>query len=99
MGLIRAILDGSSLVREEREQAAAEGFAEGRAEEAHGLLRIVRKKKFPELQFLQAIDHISDIETLDGLIERAFEAPHSDSMREAILAAAKTCITPAAVKS
>lgn len=34
MGLIRAILDGSNLVQEERDQAAAEGEARGQAVEA-----------------------------------------------------------------
>ncbi len=101
MGLVRAILDGSSLVREEREQAASEGRVEGKAEgleegqakgrtaEARKFLRLLLKKNFPDLESPPEIDHISDVATLDGLIERAFEAPNSDSIRDAILAAAK----------
>ena len=54
MGLIRAILAGSSIVQEERDQAAAEGRAEGeakgRAAEARRVLRLLLRKHFPELE-------------------------------------------------
>jgi hypothetical protein len=97
MGLIKAILDGSSLVQEEREQAAARGRAEGeargaakgRAEEARRILRRLLSKNFPELESLAEIDEIASVEVLESLMDSALEASGADTVRAAILAAAK----------
>jgi predicted transposase YdaD len=92
MGLVRAILDGSSIVREEREQAAAEGRAEGKAlgkaEEARKVLRLGLRVKFPDLESLPEIDRISSIEGLETLIESVFTSIDGSAIRNAIVAAA-----------
>ena len=85
MGLVRAILDGSKLVQEERDQAAAEG----RAAEARRVLRLLLKKHFPALESLAEIDGISNVEALESIIESIFDASGADPIRAAILTAAK----------
>jgi hypothetical protein len=92
MGLVRAILDGSSLVQEERDQAAAEGRAEGLAQgqaAARRVLRLLLRKHFPELESLAEIDAISNIDALESIIESIFDASGADPVRAAILTAAK----------
>ena len=101
MGLIRAILDGSNLVQEERDQAAAEGRAEGLAEgqaqgqaqgeaaEARRFLRRLLRKHYPELESLAEIDAISDVDALESIGESVFDASSADSVRTAILTAAR----------
>jgi predicted transposase YdaD len=105
MGLIRAILDGSSIVQEERDQAAAQGRAEGLAEgEARGraegqaqgraaegrrVLRLLLRKHFPELESLAEIDGISNVDALESIIESVFDASGADEVRTAILRAAQ----------
>ena len=93
MGLIRAILAGSSIVQEERDQAAAEGRAEGeakgRAAEARRVLRLLLRKHFPELESLAEIDGISNVDALESIIESIFDASGADTVRAAILTAAK----------
>jgi hypothetical protein len=78
MGMIQAILDGSSLVEEEQEKAAAKGRAEGRVEgqieartqgqvnEARRFLRRLLRKNFPQLESMTEIDQISNVETLES---------------------------------
>ena len=94
MGLVRAILDGSSIVQEERDQAAAEGRAEGeakgRAAEARRVLRLLLRKHIPELESLAEIDGISNADALESIIESVFDASGADPVRAAILTAAKT---------
>ncbi len=99
MGLVQAILDGSSIFREEREQAAAEGRAEGlqkgleegrqegRADEARKLLRLGLRAKFPDLENLPEVDRISSIENLEALIENVFQATDPSTVHSAIIAA------------
>ena len=97
MGLVRAILDGSKLVQEERDQAAAEGLAKGqaqgeakgRAAEARRVLRLLLKKHFPELESLAEIDVISNVDALESIIESIFDASGADPVRAAILTAAQ----------
>jgi hypothetical protein len=89
MGLIRAILDGSNLVQEERDLAAAEGRAEGRATEARRFLRLLLRKHFPEMESLAEIDAISNADVLESIIESVFDASGADAVRAAILTAAK----------
>ena len=105
MGLVRAILDGSKLVQEERDQAAAEGLAKGLAEglaegeakgqakgqaaEARRVLRLLLRKQFPELESLAEIDGISNVEALESIIESVFDASGAGPVRAAILTAAK----------
>ena len=91
MGLIRAILDGSKIVQEEREQAAAaaqaQGQAQGRLEEARKFLRLMLKKHGPELASMPEIDTITDIGVLESLGETALDADGPEAIRAAILAA------------
>lgn len=84
MGLVQAILEGSSIVREVVDQARAEaqaegraageaqgrteGRTEGRADEARRLLRISLGAKFPGLETMPEIDAIPGIETLESLL-------------------------------
>jgi hypothetical protein len=89
MGLIRAILDGSSLVQEERDEAKAEGRKEGQVGEARRFLRRLLKKNFPQLESMPEIDQISTVEALESLGETIIEARDADRVREAILAAAR----------
>jgi predicted transposase YdaD len=99
MGIVRAILDGSSLVREEREQAAAEGIAEGmakgQASEARKVLRFLLKKNFPGLEPIPAIDAITSVAILESLMEATFNETDTASMRAAILAAVNAQATEA----
>jgi predicted transposase YdaD len=101
MGLVRAILDGSKIVQEERDQAAAEGLAKGLAEgqaqgqaqgqaaEARRVLRLLLKKHLPELETLTEIDVISNVDALESIIESVFDGGGADPVRAAILTAAK----------
>ena len=81
MGLVRAILDGSKLVQEERDQAAAA--------EARKCLRVLLRKRFPELESLPEIDTISNVHALESIFESVFDASGADPVRAAILTAAK----------
>ncbi|MFN7918992.1 MAG: hypothetical protein U0Q16_02780 [Bryobacteraceae bacterium] len=84
VGLVEAILEGSSLVKDitrravseagalEREQGRAEGRAEGkhdgRIEGARHVLRTGLHQKFPDLEDLPEIDQIESAETLESLL-------------------------------
>jgi hypothetical protein len=84
MGLVEAILEGSSLVREAKEKAESEGraaglaagLAEGRAEGreagqvegARRLLRSALQRKFPGLDAMPEIDAIASVETLESIL-------------------------------
>jgi hypothetical protein len=109
MGLVRAILDGSKIVQEERDQAAAEGEARGEARgqargealgeargqalgqaaEARKFLRLFLRRRFPELESLAEIDAVSSVQALEAIAESVLDAAGPDSVRAAILAAAK----------
>jgi hypothetical protein len=93
MALIRALMDGSSLVQEERDKAWAEGQVSGRKEgevhEAPRFLRRLLRKNFPELASMPEIDQISTVEALESLGEAIVETRDADRVREAILAAAR----------
>jgi hypothetical protein len=93
MGLVRAILDGSKIVQEERDQAAAEGEARGEARgeavEARKFLRRLIRKRFPELESLAEIDAVSSVAALEAIGESVLDATAPDSVRAAILAASK----------
>ncbi|HEY3838235.1 MAG TPA: hypothetical protein VGL72_16760 [Bryobacteraceae bacterium] len=84
MGLMKAFLDGSSIVREER----AEGRAEGRVEEARHALRIVLRAKFPDLEQMAEVDRISSVEKLEALLEAVCRTNDMDFIRREILATA-----------
>ena len=89
MGLVRAFLDGSSIVREEgRLEGRSEGRMEGRSEEARKVLRRLLRKYYPNLELLPEIDRISDVVMLESLIETTFEADEEELVRTAILEAA-----------
>ena len=73
------------MVQEERDEAAAQGMAKGRAEEARKVLRRFLNRHFPDLAPLTEIDAISDVDTLESIIETAFDAKSADQVRAAIL--------------
>jgi predicted transposase YdaD len=127
MGLVEAILEGSSLVREATEKAAregasrglseglekglsqglekglsqglekglaegrekglAEGRAEGRIAEAHRLLRVALKAKFPGLESAPEIDAIAAAEKLESLLEIAITSTDRSIVEHALAAA------------
>jgi hypothetical protein len=97
MGFIRAFLDASNIVQEERDQAEAEGFAKGLAlSEARGqaavarrFLRLFLRKLLPELESLAEINAVSSVAALEAIAESVLDASGADSVRAAILAAAK----------
>jgi predicted transposase YdaD len=93
MGLVRAILEGSNIVQEERDEAAAAGEARGEARgqavEARKFLRLLLRKHLPELESLAEIDAVSNIEALESIAVSVLDASGADSVRSAILAAAK----------
>lgn len=92
MALIRALMDGSSLVQEERDKARAEGQVEGRRQGrldgARRFLRLLLRKNFSQLQSMPEIDQIPNVETLEALGETIVESRDADRIREAIRAAA-----------
>jgi hypothetical protein len=93
MGLIQAILEGSSLVKEERDKAREEGLERGREEgrtgEARRLLRIVLKSRFPGLEQMTEIEAISPTETMESLLTMAITSTERRSVERAIAAAAR----------
>ena len=84
MGLVEAIMEGSSLVQEAKEQAASEGHAQGHAQgheeghasgqalgeakEARRILRLALFKSFPGLETMPELDRISDVGDLEALL-------------------------------
>jgi hypothetical protein len=68
MGLVEAILEGSSLVREVREKAASKSREEGQIAGARRMLRTVLRSKFPGLDRLPEIDSIVSVETLESIL-------------------------------
>ena len=84
MGLLRAFMDGKGM-EVERAQAAAEG----RAAEARKFLRLLLRKRFPELESLAQIDAISNVDALETIIESVLDATDADPVRTAILTAAQ----------
>jgi hypothetical protein len=98
MGLVEAILEGSSLVREQCEKAAEKGLAqghahgrvEGRTDEARRLLRIALAARFPGLEAMPELDRIDNLPDLESLFaEHALRAQDRDAVVQAILAAAR----------
>lgn len=96
MGLVEAILEGSSLVKEAKEKAVAQGHAQGhaqgvaagRADEARRLLRDSLKMKFPELGTMPEIDAITSVETLEFLLlNHVLVSTDSAQVARAIIAA------------
>jgi hypothetical protein len=93
MGLMRAILDGSKVVQEERDVAAAageiRGEIRGQAAEARKFVRLLLRKHFPELQAMPEIDAIASVEELESIGEAVLDARNAESIHASILAAAK----------
>jgi hypothetical protein len=98
MGLMEAIMEGSSIVQGERKRAAAqgraeglaEGLAEGRAKEARNVLRRLLRKKFPTLESLAEIDQIANVETLESIAESVLDTSDADTIHSAIQSAVKS---------
>jgi len=96
MGLVEAILEGSSLVREVKEKAAkeareagrAEGLERGRTAEARRSLRVALKIRFPGSDEMPEIDAISVVEELESLFETAITSMERAVVERAIAAAA-----------
>jgi hypothetical protein len=105
MGLVEAILEGSSLVREATEKAAkegaarglaeglekglSEGRAEGRTAEARRLLCIALKAKFPGMEPAPEIEAIGTPETLESLLETAILSTDRSGVEQALAAAVR----------
>ena len=71
MGLVEAIMEGSSLVQEVRERAEAKG----EAKEARRLLRLALADRFPGLEAMPELDRIANVADLESLLLRhAFRA-------------------------
>ena len=96
MGLVEAIMQGSSLVQYEREQAEAIGLAKGQAEgeakgeakEARRLLRLALADNFPGLETMPELDRIADLADLESLLLRyAMRAVDRVAVEHAIRAA------------
>ena len=101
MGLVEAIVQGSSLFIQEREMAEArgeakgeargeaKGEAKGRAKEALRLLRLALGDRFPGLETMPELDRIENLADLESLlVEHTFRSQDRDSVARAILAAA-----------
>ncbi len=97
MGLVEAIMEGSSLVRDERERGRAEGKAEGKAEgqsrgkvdEARLLLKRALTKRFPGLESTAAIESIADVDRLESLLlDHVLGDSDRATVEQAILTAA-----------
>jgi hypothetical protein len=89
MGLIKAILDGSSIVQEIRQEGREEGLETGRLNEARRFLRLLLRKNFPDLESLNEIDQISSVEVLESLGETIMGARDAGLVRDAIVSAAQ----------
>jgi hypothetical protein len=92
MGLRQAILDGK-MMEVDRAKAAAEGRAEGeaqgQAQEARKFLRLLLRKRIPELESMPEIEAICDVEVLEAIIESVVDGSEAGPVRTAILAAVK----------
>ncbi len=89
MGLVEAIVEGSSLVAEVRDQAEARGEAKGQVAEARRLLRLALTRNFPGLESMAEIDAISNVADLeDLLLQHACRSQDRDAVSRAIVAAA-----------
>ena len=89
MGLVEAILEGSSLVQEVVEKAVTKALAEGRTTEARRSLCIVLKAKFPGLETAPEIDSIASTETLESLLETAVTSTDRSIFEQALAAAVR----------
>ena len=93
MGLVEVIMEGSSLVREARDQARVEGRAEGKAEgqfeETRRLLRVALAERFPGLEQATALDQIATLADLDPLFIQALRTTDRAAMEQAIQSAAR----------
>jgi hypothetical protein len=81
MGLVQAILDGSKIVQERVDEATAA--------EARKFLRLLLRKNSPELLSMSEIDAIASVDDLESIGEAVLDAHSAESIRAAILAAAK----------
>src|SRR5579871_3298268 len=97
MGLVEAILEGSSLVREVRERAAKEareaGIAEGEAKGLEGgsrkAFRILLESKFTGLETMPEIDMISTEQALVSLMKSAIESSERETVQRSIIVASR----------
>ena len=90
MSFAEAILDGSKVLEDIRDEAAAAGRAAGQAAEARKLLLLLLRRHFPELQPLPEIDAISSVQDLESIIEAVLDAHSAESIRAAILRSRET---------
>ena len=96
MGLVEAILEGSSLVREVKEKAAQEareagmaeglekGLEQGSTDATRRALRTVLKSRFPGLDAMPEIETIANTETLQSVLELAIVATDRTVIERAI---------------
>ena len=86
MGLVEAIVQGSSLFQGEREKAAAAG----EAREARRMLRLALAQRFPGLETMPEIDRISETGDLENIMLRqVFGSTDRASVELAIVSAAE----------
>ena len=96
MGLVEAILEGSSLVREVTDkavkkavgEAVKEAEAKALATEARRSLCIALKAKFPGLETAPEIESVTSTETLESLLEIAITSTDRAQFHQALTAAA-----------
>jgi hypothetical protein len=90
MGLVEAIVEGSSIVREQRDIATAAGLARGQAEGVRRILRLALTDKYPGLETLPEIDQIDTVAKLESiLMEQILRGSDRDSVARAIQSAAR----------
>ena len=94
MGLLEAILEGSSIIQEIKNEAREEGRAEGRAEsraeelvEWRRVLHTALKAKFPELELMSEIDTVASLEILRSLLELTFVSADRSEVQRVICSA------------
>ena len=87
MGLVEAILEGSSLVREKTDSAREEGLSEGRMEGAWNVLHGIVAGKFPGLETMPEIGQIKDAGAIAALTIEVAKAGDRITAAEAIVKA------------
>ncbi|MFN7918993.1 MAG: hypothetical protein U0Q16_02785 [Bryobacteraceae bacterium] len=92
VGLVEAILEGSSLVKDITRRAVSEAGArerdQGRIEGARHVLRVALRRRFPELENSPEIDRIDEMGKLESLVDHVLSGGIRDSVERAIRAAA-----------
>lgn len=92
MGFVEVFLEGSSLVREVKDKAAAEGRAEAMKAAQDNLRRLLRtclRSTFPGLESMPEIDALSNVETVEAIMQKALTSKNRAEVEQAIVDAAR----------